>query len=98
MKLRQIMLAILAGLSVTGPALAGEGAESTNAGRDYALSDGAGTTGPGMSGYLHQGMADHPVQSTSIHHRKKGLYRVSDGFSRCAVYNNNADVALQHIR
>ena len=98
MKIRELLVAIAAICSVTGPAFAGQGADTTSVERDYSLSNGAGTTGPGMSGYLHQGMQDRSLQMTSIRNGKGGHYRVSDGFSRRPVYNNTVDLSLQHIR
>jgi len=81
-----------------GPAFAGQGEDTTTVLRDYTLNNGVGSTGPGMSGYLNQGMQDRPLQTTSVRNGKNGIYRVSDGFSRLPVYNNDVDISLQHIR
>jgi len=89
---------VLAAVCTMAPAFAGQGEDTTTVGRDYTLNNGAGSTGPGMSGYLNQGMTDHPLQTTSIRDGKNGVTRVSDGFSRRPVYNNEVDLSLQHIR
>ena len=97
MKIRSILLALAAAGSIA-PAFAGQGWDSTTVMRDYTLNNGAGSTGPGMSGYLHSGMQDRSLQSTSIQNGKNGVYRIGDGFSRRAVYNNDVSMSLQHIR
>ncbi len=98
MKLKNILIAISALCAMGGPAFAGQGADTTSVERDYSMSNGVGTTGPGMSGYMHQGMQDHSIQMTSIRNGKDGIYRVSDSWSRGPVYNNTVDISLQHIR
>jgi hypothetical protein len=98
MKLSKIIMALAATCAVCGPAFAGQGEDTTSVRRDYTLNNGVGSTGPGMSGYLHQGMQDRSLQMTSIKNGKNGIYRVSDGFSRRPVYNNDVDISLQHIR
>jgi len=97
MKIKALLMALAAAGSIA-PAFAGQGWDSTTVMRDYTLNNGAGSTGPGMSGYLHSGMQDRSLQSTSIQNGKSGTHRIGDGFSRRAVYNNDVSISLQHIR
>ncbi|HEY9683881.1 MAG TPA: hypothetical protein V6C86_20025 [Oculatellaceae cyanobacterium] len=98
MNFKIAFLALSTVLIASAPVLAGQVFDSTTVGADNSLSNGAGTTGPGMSGYEHSGMQDKPMRLSSISDGKTPERRIKRGFSRRAIYNNNADLALPHIR
>ena len=96
--IKSTFMAITAALVLAAPALAGQIYDSTTVGADNSLSNGAGSSGPGMSGYNHTGMEDKPTRLSSLSDGKTPERRLHSGFSRRPVYNNNADLALPHIR
>jgi hypothetical protein len=98
MNFKSTMLGLSAALLLAAPALAGQIYDSTTVGSDNSLSNGAGTTGPGMSGYNHAGIQDKATRMSSISDGKTSERRISRSFSRRPVYNNYADLALPHIR
>jgi hypothetical protein len=98
MNFKTTFLALSTVLIASAPVLAGQIYDTTTVGPDHSLSNGAGTTGPGMSGYEHSGMQDKPMHLSSLTDGKTPERRIQRGFSRRAVYNNNAELALPHIR
>jgi hypothetical protein len=101
--MNKILLGLAAATIVALPAVAGQVFDSTTVGSDTTLSDGAGTTGPGMSGDYSMagkiGTTDSRAQMVSSSDGKTGAnYRVKGGFSRRAIYNNQAELAQPHIR
>jgi hypothetical protein len=98
MNFKSTMLGLSAAVLLAAPAFAGQVFDSTTVGADNSLSNGAGTTGPGMSGYNHEGLQDKPTRMSSITDGHTSERRLSRGFSRRPVYNNYADLALPHIR
>ncbi len=98
MKVQSTLLALSTALVIVGPAFAGQIYDSTTVGADNSLTNGAGSTGPGMSGYNHSGLEDKPMRLSSISDGKTPERRLQRGFSRRPVYNNYADLALPHIR
>jgi len=101
--MNKVLFGLAAATLVALPAFAGQVFDSTTVGSDTSLSDGAGTTGPGMSGdYSFAGTigtADSKTRIESINDGKSGgQYRIKNGFSKRAIFNNNADLAQPHIR
>ncbi len=96
--IKSTFMAITAALVLTAPVFAGQIYDSTTVGADNGLSNGAGSTGPGMSGYNHTGLQDKPTRLSSLSDGKTPERRLQRGFSRRPVYNNYADLALPHIR
>jgi hypothetical protein len=96
MKLSKSVLALATVAMTAAPALAGQVFDSTTVGEDNSLSDGAGTTGPGMSGVNSYGKADKSMRCDK--NGKSATSRIKDRFSRGAIYDNDAQLALPHIR
>jgi hypothetical protein len=98
MNCKLMLSTFIASMILVAPALAGQVWDTTTIGSDNSLSNGAGTTGPGMSGYNHTGLENKPIAMSSVTDGKTTERKLQKGFSRRPIYNNQAELALPRIR
>lgn len=97
-KMSAYSLGILFALMLGVPAHASDVRDNPAIGRDYSLSTGVGSSGPGMSGYIHSGIQDRPVGASYMNSGRSGRRKHLKEFSPVPIYNNNVELALPHIR